>query len=116
MSTRSRIGLEYTDQIIEHIYCHFDGYIAGVGKTLYENYKDTDTIRKLIKLGSLSALGPIIGKAWDFNDRNFPDQCKAYHRDRNEEWEFCRPQISNNRSEYIQASDNSDAEYIYLWS
>lgn len=38
MSTRSAIIRKTEDGSYEGIYCHFDGYLAGVGKTLQEHY------------------------------------------------------------------------------
>jgi hypothetical protein len=34
MSTRSRIAIENQNGSVTSVYCHFDGYISGVGKTL----------------------------------------------------------------------------------
>ena len=39
------------------IYCHFDGYIAGVGKTLLNHYTDPEKVNDLMRLGDLSSLG-----------------------------------------------------------
>ncbi|WP_104721466.1 hypothetical protein [Helicobacter mesocricetorum] len=42
--------------IVKGIYCHHDGYVDGVGKTLKEHY-DCDTLAYwLIELGNISAL------------------------------------------------------------
>ena len=56
MSTRSIIAKEYKGEI-KGIYCHFDGYLSGVGATLKKFYTDDDTIDELIKLGGISILG-----------------------------------------------------------
>lgn len=37
MSTRSRIGMINPYGSVSSIYCHFDGYPEGVGKTLHDN-------------------------------------------------------------------------------
>jgi len=34
MATRSRIAIENQDGTVTSIYCHFDGYLSGVGKLL----------------------------------------------------------------------------------
>ena len=57
MSTRSMIGMEMPDKTIKAIYCHFDGYLHGVGKVLNDHYTDPDKVEKLIELGDLSVLG-----------------------------------------------------------
>ena len=56
MSTRSRIAIENQDGTVQSIYCHFDGYIDGVGKTLFNHY-DREKLEKLIELGDISSLG-----------------------------------------------------------
>ena len=56
MSTRSRIAIENQDGTVQSIYCHFDGYIDGVGKTLFNHY-DREKLEKLIVLGDISSLG-----------------------------------------------------------
>ena len=56
MSTRSRIAIENESGIVNSIYCHFDGYVDGVGKTLFNHY-DKEKLQKLIELGDISSLG-----------------------------------------------------------
>ena len=51
MATRSRIGY-FDGKGIYHVYCHFDGYPEGVGKTLVENDKEDDA-KKLIMTGDV---------------------------------------------------------------
>lgn len=57
MSTNCLIGIKNKDNSIDFIYCHFDGYPQGVGKTLLHNYLVEDKIHKLMDLGDLSSLG-----------------------------------------------------------
>ena len=56
MATRSRIAIENESGIVNSIYCHFDGYVDGVGKTLFNHY-DKEKLQKLIELGDISSLG-----------------------------------------------------------
>jgi hypothetical protein len=44
MATRSRIGIELEDGVIESIYCHWDGYPENNGKILLEHYQDPNKI------------------------------------------------------------------------
>lgn len=70
MSTRSRIGIEDGETgKVRSIYCHFDGYPSGVGKTLLEHYRSTAKVEELIALGDISALAPEIGEKHDFDYR-----------------------------------------------
>ena len=57
MATRSRIGVMLDDGSIKQVYCHFDGYVEGVGLTLIENYDTEDKVKELINLGDMSSLG-----------------------------------------------------------
>jgi hypothetical protein len=72
MATRSLIGINLNDGITKIIYCHWDGYPAGVGQTLVNNYTSPSAVLDLLGLGDLSSLDAT------------PDQCTAYHRDRKE--------------------------------
>lgn len=57
MSTRSRIGMINPYGSVSSIYCHFDGYPEGVGKTLHDNWNDINDIIELIANGDISCLG-----------------------------------------------------------
>ena len=72
MATRSRIAIENQDGTVKSIYCHFDGYLSGVGKTLFNHY-DKEKLEKLIELGDISVL------------KESTENTVAYHRDRGED-------------------------------
>jgi hypothetical protein len=97
MATRSDIIVKRTDGQWARIYCHWDGYPEGVGKTLFEHYKTQEKCEALIALGDLSSLGEEIGEKHDFNwqgkyrnNRDHPEAqrlavvCLFYGRDRGE--------------------------------
>jgi hypothetical protein len=73
MSTRSRIAIENQNGSVTSIYCHFDGYISGVGKLLKEYYTTQAKVEALIELGDISSLDMT------------PSSTIAYHRDRDED-------------------------------
>ena len=113
MGTRSRIGMKQADGSVKSIYCHWDGYIEGVGKELAENYQDPLKVEKLISLGDISSLNervePDQGESHSF-DYPIPSITVAYHRDRGEEYRV--PKINENVEEYL----HSDLEaYGYLY-
>lgn len=55
MATRSNIA--YKDGEIYHAqYCHYDGYIDGVGKILHNYYNSFDKAKELVNGGSMSSL------------------------------------------------------------
>jgi hypothetical protein len=98
MATRSRIGIENENGTISSIYCHFDGYPDGVGKTLKEHYTDRNKIQSLIDLGNISILGE--------NEI----ETVAYHRDRGEEKNEARV---DNSLEAFSRSDYEKYGYVY---
>jgi len=98
MATRSRIAIENQDETITSIYCHFDGYLEGVGKKLFEHY-DREKTEKLIELGNISVLGESTLNTI------------AYHRDRGED--FNRT-IYIDLEEFIDMNQGGGVDYLYV--
>lgn len=69
MSTRSRVGIKEKDGTVRSVYVHFDGYVAGVGKILYESYQDVDKIEQLINLGDMSSINSEVEKCEPYTQR-----------------------------------------------
>ena len=90
MSTRSTIAIQRKDGTRTGIYCHFDGYIEGVGLILQLAYNTADKVEKLLSLGNLSVLGyytePDEKIPHNFEMRQ-PNVCVAYHRDRGDDFQ-----------------------------
>jgi hypothetical protein len=82
MSTRSTIAVEYQDGSVDQVYCHFDGYLEGVGKTLLEHYTNPIKVMSLMNLGDISILGKEIGQKHSFDDYMDGVVCTFYRRDR----------------------------------
>ena len=101
MSTRSRIAIENQDGSVTSIYCHFDGYISGVGKTLEKHYTDRSVVEGLIELGDISTLGESTGDT------------VAYCRDRGED--LCSRSYLSIES-LFDLGFNSGEEYIYCFT
>lgn len=110
MGTRSQIGMELADKTVESVYCHFDGYVEGVGKTLVEHYTDPKKVAMLISHGGMSSLGDEIGDKHDFNHRE-ENVCTFYHRDRGEELVTESHKTSASYAEY----EGGGIEYLYLF-
>ena len=117
MGTRSRIGMLLPDGQVRSIYCHWDGYPSGAGRTLQEYWRES--VIPLLDLGDLSVLGPEPGRdegtgAFDARHtlaENDPRHawCVAYGRDRGEK----------NIDAIIHPKGNwpdSGQEYEYLWT
>lgn len=56
MGTRSTIALEYADDTVGQIYCHWDGYLDHNGEILNKYYKDPFKVRELLDRGDMSSL------------------------------------------------------------
>jgi hypothetical protein len=56
MGTRSTIAIEFADNSVSQIYCHWDGYLENNGQILRDNYTDPYRVRELIDLGDFSSL------------------------------------------------------------
>jgi hypothetical protein len=113
MSTRSYISKKQPDNTYKAIYCHFDGYLEGVGETLVDSFANGSKVDELLKLGSLSSLGSNIISPNDFNTPN-PDQnvTMAYHRDRGDDLEINE---FSNLETMLDYFDKSWGDYLYLF-
>ena len=115
MSTHSRIGVDRGNGMIESIYCHFDGYLRGVGRVLLKNYTNDVKVDDLMKLGDISSIGSEIGEKHDFvkYDKNM---CNSYGRDRDEDDVNSVVNKYSSPAAFIQwAKRQSGAYYVYLW-
>jgi hypothetical protein len=97
MATRSRIAIENQDGTVDSIYCHFDGYLEGVGKTLFNHY-DQEKLEKLLELGDISVL------------KESTLDTIAYHRDRGEDLHF---KTFKDVEDLFENGFNSSEEYVY---
>lgn len=94
MATRSIIGKLNDDESVKAIYCHWDGYPSGVGKTLQEYYTTDEKVDELLNLGDISTLGDTI------------ESTRAYCRDVGE---------SLNIRHYRSIKHANKEEYLYIW-
>jgi hypothetical protein len=116
MATRSRIGIEQADGTVKSIYCHWDGYPKGVGKTLVEHYLMRDKVESLIALGDISSLGEQAeptGRTQHSFETPEEGITVAYHRDRGEGLNPARTDKSLN--DFIE-SDVEEFGYVFTKS
>lgn len=124
MGTRSRIGIRNSDDSVDSIYCHWDGYPEHNGRILVEHYTDEAKVRELIALGSLSSLGAEIGEKHPFDNphgygtaeytawqQRYSKMCTAHARDRGEK--DCEP--THTQSVQGMLNIRSGEEYWYIW-
>ena len=85
MSTRCRIGIKNPDGTITSVYCHFDGYPDGVGKTLITHYTEETKVKELISFGDMSSLEKEVSTTLPHSyNRPQKDVTVFYGRDRGE--------------------------------
>jgi hypothetical protein len=99
MATRSLIAMTKDDKSIQVIYCHWDGYPEYVGLQLQLNYRDKETIQKLLDLGDRSTLD------------GTPTPENTYAVKQNQE---IKPWIVASMDEFM-SMDKAGADYVYLW-
>jgi len=136
MATRSRIGIVNEDGTVSSIYCHWDGYVEGVGAYLVNFYTDRDKVKALIDLGAISCLRQEVAPppVFDTDDENVVNGEKiltkfgvmsrnhtfdkpmegvtvAYHRDRGED--YISPRVDKSLDDYFQ---DDIEEYGYAFT
>jgi hypothetical protein len=99
MATRSRIGIQLSDESVLSVYHHWDGYPEWLGRILKTHYNTKDKVAELIDGGDMST-------CW--NDNNEPE----YYTDRGEEYN--PPRLDANKYDYL-CGNNSGEEYAYLF-
>jgi hypothetical protein len=119
MGTRSRIGVMHGDNV-KSIYCHYDGYLEGVGATLLKHY-DSAKANHIVALGDMSSLQAEIGEKHAFSKHDVPgievrvhndEWCTFYGRDRGEKGvEF---KVAQTFDEFLEQCYNCGAEYYYI--
>ena len=111
MATRSRIGIEHKDGMVESIYCHWDGYPSYNGNILQEHYRDPKKVEELIKLGDISSLASEVEapKGHSF-ETPFDGVTVAYSRDRGEGY---RPGRVDKSVEAYFKSDVEEYGYVF---
>jgi hypothetical protein len=115
MGTRSAIGYKTETGKIRAKYSHYDGYVAGAGKTLQEHYTQARKIAQMVELGDQSYMDkeifPMPGSGHSFET---PEEGVTifYGRDRGETnveaVEFDTVQ------EFVEYYTGSGCEYFYL--
>lgn len=103
MSTRSFIGCRINRNTILAIYCHMDGYLSGVGHTLFHNYKSLDKVRQLMELGCISSLSDSL------------EDTISYIRDWEEHKDYNKPKMFHSIREFYEYGKQCSCDYFYLF-
>jgi hypothetical protein len=120
-STRWQVGTIDKKGNIESAYVHYDGSPDTVRPILTKHYTDKKKIAELMKLAKVagvSYLAPELGSAkQSFGDPDY-NISLFYGRDRGEKgkpWATQRGDVSDIADYIRNASNNSSADYVYLY-
>ncbi len=130
MSTRSRIAvLQENDGSVKSVYCHWDGYVSGVGETLLNQYNTYERANAIVALGGLSSLHENLDPLPEAPEASFPGKDKpdiitthsfdkrqkdvtvAYHRDRKFPFE---QQVHGSLAKFNRNKDFQTYNYIFM--
>lgn len=99
MSTRSMIGKVGRNGKVTAVYCHFDGYLSGVGLELITHFNSATKARELLKEGALRCI-----ENGEFT---------SYHGWRGEKIEIEKYESITEYGE--RCKDDCSTEYTYLF-
>jgi hypothetical protein len=103
MATRSRIGIQLSDDSILSVYHHWDGYPEWLGRILKTHYNSREKAAELIDGGDMSC-------AWT-KDRwtvEVDEYGPQYYAQRGED---CPPRLDANKYDYL--ADGEEYAYIF---
>ena len=104
MATRSRIGLQLSDDSIVSVYCHYDGYPEFNGRVLRTHYDTIEKVRELIDGGDMSCAWTNAG----WNNETLPETGALYYSARGED---CPPRHDETMTEFF----NNGEEFGYIY-
>jgi hypothetical protein len=114
MSTRSDIIVNRADGKWARVYCHFDGYLEGVGQTLFDHYNNLGRAEELVAPGDMSTLAERCDKPPGHSYANKVDGCTVYYgRDRGET--NVDAKVADSLKEAWPEKD-SWTEFTYVWT
>lgn len=117
MSTRSRIGILRKNGSIDSIFCHFDGYLDGVGEKLISYYNDLSSANKLINRGDIETLHEYADSD-SFKIKKYGDGkiTHSFFDDDATNWDNYKPIHSKNIDELLKKDIENLVQYIYLFN
>jgi hypothetical protein len=109
MGTRSRIGIQLSDESILSVYCHWDGYPEFNGVKLVENFNTREKVKELIDGGDISSLWTNERWSNDLLDRHRDVYGPQYYSQRGED---SPPRLDANKYDYLANGE----EYAYIYT
>ena len=106
MATRSRIGIQLSDDSILSVYCHWDGYPEFNGVKLIEHFNSYDKASELIDGGDISALWTNVG----WNNETLEQTGPLYYSSRGED---LAPRLDSDLCEYLLPAGAEEYHYLF---
>jgi hypothetical protein len=105
MATRSRIGIQLSDESVLSVYHHWDGYPEWLGRILNTHYNTREKVAELIDGGDMSSCWT--ESRWD--DSADGSYGPEYYSQRGDD---CPPRHDANKYDYLADGE----EYAYLYT
>ena len=111
MGTRSTIAIEFADNSVSQVYCHWDGYLEHNGQMLKECYMDPFKVRELIDLGDFSSLretveetkeGAYSERGEDCSARRYMDVTEYFEECQQEEYDYILRNIDGEATWFVR--------------
>ena len=114
MGTRSTIALEFADGTVEQIYCHWDGYLDGVGAELQSDYTDPFALRDLIDAGDTSTIGsPYSNRSEDCPARKYKDIAEYFAECQQEEYDYILRNVNGAATWFVRCY-STDGKWVTI--
>jgi len=107
MGTRSRIGIQLSDDSILSVYCHYDGYPSFNGKVLREFYNTKEKASELINGGDMSCTWTNAG----WTNETLPESGPLHYTSRGESIDMNAPRLDKDMEEFF--TDNEEYSYVF---
>ena len=105
MGTRSRIGIQLSDNSILSAYHHWDGYPSWLGRILKTHYNTKEKVSELIDGGDMSSCWT--DERWD-SETKVQKYGPQYYSQRGED---CPPRLDKNMKQFVENGE----EYGYIY-
>jgi len=106
MGTRSRIGIQLSDDSILSVYHHWDGYPSWLGRILRTHYNTKEKVSELIDCGDMSCCWT--DSSWGKPHVDGKKYGPETYADRGED---CPPRLDKDMEEFF--SDGEEYSYIF---
>jgi hypothetical protein len=110
MSTRSRIGIQLSDESVLSVYHHSDGYPSWLGRILSTHYNTKELAAELIDGGDMSSCWT--DQRWNYDGSSVKVEGygpQYYVRKSDGD---CPPRLDSNKYDYLAEGE----EYAYLYT